>query len=147
MHQLERVDRDVYRPVMRGIEGSEPILSHLRQSSPDPSLRDATMQLMKAARDQEGSYEWSGTEWVPTQFSSAFEPAESDVASASSLLKELRAELLMLRGAHGTLKERVAEVERRITGAEGPKEAEPQEKGTAEAAEPPAPQGEREPGS
>lgn len=112
---LERVDRDLYRPVARTIQGSEAILGYLNRSSTEPGLREATLQLLELGRNQAGFYEWSGGEWSSIGSSGTFEAAEPDAASSAALLMELRAELLILAGSHRALKERVAEVERRVS--------------------------------
>lgn len=109
--QLVAVERDLYRPAKRTIRGSEPILTYLRRQGASASLREATLQLLRARREEDASFDWISDEWVPTDKGRSQAPLASE---AASLLSELRAELLMLRASHAALKDRVRSAEERV---------------------------------
>jgi len=111
------VDRDLYRPKRRDIHGAEAIFAHLKRNVPDAQLREATIQLLKTRRDDDATFDWVDGEWVPDHVASRMRLDEAEGPHAGSILSEIRAELLLLRASHRTLKERVRDVQRRIEEA------------------------------
>lgn len=109
--ELVAVERDLYRPIKRSVQGSEPILAYLRRQGVDAAFREATLQLLRARREEGASYDWTSGEWVPSEELRAQAPAASE---AASMLNDLRAELLMLRASHAALKDRVRSAEERV---------------------------------
>ena len=105
--QLVALDRHVLRPQSRQFVGTETILHYLENA--EPHLKQRAAALMQARPEypdqtfgpQQG--EWLETD--DTEFGLAAASALSD--EQAELLRELRAEMLMLRGSHQRLRARV----------------------------------------
>lgn len=106
-------------------------MAHLKRHLPEASLREATFQLFKTRRDGDGSYEWVDGEWLSAELASTLDPLDAEGPAAAAFLKDLRAELLMLRASHKALKERVVDVERRTRVSEVPEDIEVEAQGRA----------------
>src|SRR5262245_41146728 len=128
--RLVPVDNHVLAPKRQRLEGSEAILTHLKRTGEATSLAHGAAQIMRAARsDEERSFDAVDGEWVPSQ-GSRQNDAANDVSPPQrrdfeSALAELRAEILILRGSHQRLKERVVALEAELAAVEGaPRRAE-----------------------
>lgn len=113
--ELVAVDRDVYRPKRRTIEGAEAIIAHLRKHDDNPDLAQGALALLRSRRDDDCCYEALGGEWLSAEVARALRATEAPSgAELSGKLAELRAELLVFRASHRALKDRVTRVERRV---------------------------------
>jgi len=113
------VERNVFQPRTQRLEGSEAILQHLKRGD-NASLSASAQQSIRGLRsDEEHSLDLVDGEWVPgapgTRESSRPSAAPRTVRATDGLL-ELRAEVLMLRGSHERLRERVVRLESTLMG-------------------------------
>ncbi|HVY27879.1 MAG TPA: hypothetical protein VHB79_15090 [Polyangiaceae bacterium] len=126
--RLEAVDRDVYQPRLTRLEGAESILAALRRSEEGQHLASGAAQIMRSPRgDEDRAFEVNEGDWVPSNDGSMAAPKlselENDAADNASAIAELRAELLVLRGAHSRLRERVMALEATLSGSPHPNNA------------------------
>jgi hypothetical protein len=129
--RLVPVDSHVLMPKRQRVEGNEAILSQLKRAGDSGALAHGAAQIMRAARsDEERAFDAVDGEWVPSQGSRLQQEVANDVPAPQrrdfeSALAELRAEILILRGSHQRLKDRVAALEAELADVEGaPRRAE-----------------------
>lgn len=129
--RLVPVDNHVLMPKRQRVEGSEAILSHLKRAGDSGVLAQGAAQIMRTGRsDEERAFDAIDGEWVPSQGARQQPEAANDVPAGQrqdfeSALAELRAEILILRGSHQRLKDRVVALEAELANVEGaPRRAE-----------------------
>lgn len=129
--ELVRLDRNLYRPEKRRIDGTDAILAHLR-SRGEGALLSAAERLIRVS-DLDGSiYEAHEGEWIESEPGTApGRPSRSE--QLADEVTALRAELVMLRAAYSGVVERLRTLERgrepgvlaRPRAAEPPSDPEP----------------------
>jgi hypothetical protein len=133
--ELVRLDRNLYRPEKRRIDGTDAILAHLR-SRGEGALLSAAERLIRVSDADGSTYEAHEGEWVESEPS--FAPGRpSRSQQLVDEMSELRAELSMLRAAYAGVVERLRKLERssdaaartRPTAAEPPAAPEPMARG------------------
>jgi hypothetical protein len=109
--ELVRLDRNLYRPEKRRIDGTDAILAHLR-SRGEGALLSAAERLIRVSDADGSTYEAHEGEWIESEPSLVpGRPSRSE--QLADEVSELRAELLMLRAAHNGLVERLRKLEHR----------------------------------
>jgi hypothetical protein len=108
------IDRDVMRQECERIVGTEAVLAHLRRVDPGKQLAHGAAELMRRTFDDDvcafGAVDGA---WLPIEEREV--SFHEDIASHGELkqmIAEMRAELLLLRGSHQRLRQRVAELEK-----------------------------------
>jgi hypothetical protein len=113
--ELVRLDRDLYRPERRRIEGPDAIFAHLR-SKGEGALLHAAERLVRISDHEGCTYEAMDGEWVVAEPSiPPGRPSRSD--QLGDEVAELRAEVVMLRAAYSGLASRLRKLEGMISGA------------------------------
>ena len=108
--ELVRLDRNLYRPEKRRIDGTDAILAHLR-SRGEGSLLSAAERLIRIADADGSTYEAHEGEWIEAEPSLVpGRPSRSE--QLADEVSELRAELVMLRAAYSGVVERLRKLER-----------------------------------
>lgn len=108
--ELVRLDRNLYRPEKRRIDGTDAILAHLR-SRGEGALLSAAERLIRVSDADGSTYEAHEGEWIESERSLVpGRPSRSQ--QLADEMSELRAELLMLRAAYSGLVERLRKLER-----------------------------------
>jgi hypothetical protein len=110
--ELVRLDRDLYRPEKRRIDGTEAILAHLR-SRGEGALMSAAERLIRVSDVDGSAYEAHDGEWIQAERRhSSRRPSRGDHLAEE--VAELRAELIFLRAAYSGLADRVRRAERAL---------------------------------
>jgi hypothetical protein len=108
--ELVRLDRDLYRPERRRIEGMDAIFAHLR-SKGEGALLTATERLVRVSDHDGCIYEAMDGEWIVAEPSiPPGRPSRSE--QLSDEVAELRAEVVVLRAAYAGLASRLRKLER-----------------------------------
>ena len=107
--ELVRLDRNLYRPEKRRIDGVDAILSHLR-SRGEGALVSGAERLIRAADVEGSSYEAHEGEWVVSAPVPTARPSRTH--QLSDEMSELRAEVVLLRAAYAGVLERLRKLER-----------------------------------
>lgn len=114
--ELMRLDRDLYRPEKRRIDGTEAILAHLR-SKGEGALLSSAERLIRVSDLDGSTYEAQDGEWVVSEPSiPPGRPSRSEALSHD--VDELRAEVVLLRAAYSGLTSRLRKLERFMTEIE-----------------------------
>ncbi len=114
--ELMRLDRDLYRPEKRRIDGTEAILAHLR-SRGEGALLSSAERLIRVSDLDGSTYEAQDGEWVVSEPSiPPGRPSRSEALSHD--VDELRAEVVLLRAAYSGLTSRLRKLERFMTEIE-----------------------------
>lgn len=118
--QLVALDRHVLRPQSRQFVGTETILHYLHTAEPHLKQRAAALMQTRPEHPNQ-TFGALHDDWRETYDQDpGSEAAHSLTPSDADLVRELRAEMLLLRGSHQRLRARVAELERRLLLAPAP---------------------------
>lgn len=110
------IDRSVYRPELRQIQGPDGILQYLRQDPQYARLAHSASDLLRRRGDdeQKRSYEAVNGEWVPSDFVTGYRkplPDRTQATDAKSKLIAVQAECFRLRHLYTALSARIAHLE------------------------------------
>lgn len=106
--ELVRVDRSLYRPERRKIQGTEAIFEHLHERGEMVLLAAAERVLF--SHDTRTSYEAVGGEWVEADLELS-PPSSQQRERLADEVAELRAELVVLSAAYTGLAARLRQFE------------------------------------
>jgi hypothetical protein len=115
--ELIRLDRNLYRPERRRIDGSDAILAHLR-SRGEGNLLSAAERLVRVSDVDGTTYEAQNGEWIEAEPSlSPSEPSHAE--QLADEVTALRSEVVLLRAAYSGLAARLQKFERWMSDGPG----------------------------